>query len=124
MKFCPLCRNMLYGIDEDKVDDVNTAVLTCRKCEYKEALSSDNPVVYEHVLKQHASQTLAMNPYLKYDPTLEHLTNIVCPNKECPSIIEKKTPDVVPVELDHANLLWMYQCAHCNTTWTQTSRAT
>jgi len=125
MKFCPKCCNMLYGIEEDVIDEVKTAVLTCRKreCGYKEPVSADNPVVYEHILRKQTVASLAMNPYLKHDPTLEHLTNVVCPNVECPTKTDKKlTWDVVPVEIDSKNLVWMYQCAHCSKTWTQSSR--
>ena len=125
MKFCPKCRNMLYGLEEDVVDDVKTAVLACRKreCGYKEPVDIDNPVIYERSLRKQAVASLAMNPYLKHDPTLEHLTTVVCPNAECPTKKDKKLVwDVVPVEIDNKNLVWMYQCAHCSKTWTQSSR--
>ena len=123
MKFCPTCRNMLYTIDEDVVDDDKTAVMTCRKCGYKEPVSRENPVVYEHNLRQESTASLAVNPYLKHDPTLEHLTNIICPNDECPTKTEDEEPDVVPVEIDSKNLVWLYQCAICSTTWTQSGGA-
>ena len=121
MKFCPVCRNMLYGIDEETVGDSKTAVLSCRKCSYKEPITADNPIVYEHVIRQENSTRIAMNPYLKYDPTLEHLTTVVCPNDECPTKTERADPDVVPVEIDSKRLIWMYQCTNCNQTWTQKS---
>lgn len=125
MKFCPQCRNMLYGIDEEVVDDVKTAILSCRKkeCNYKEPIDASNPVVYERALRGVNTAALVMNPYLKYDPTLEHLTNVTCPNTECVTHTDKSIElDVVPVEIDSKKLLWMYQCAHCNQTWTQSSR--
>lgn len=123
MKFCPQCRNMLYSIDEDTIGEKTGAVRACRKCEYKEAVPESNPVVYEHILRGTSATTLAMNPYLKYDPTLEHLSNIVCPNKQCPTKANRSlVPDVVPVEIDNKNLVWMYQCGHCDNTWTQSSR--
>jgi DNA-directed RNA polymerase subunit M/transcription elongation factor TFIIS len=123
MKFCPNCRNMLYGIEEDVVDGDKTAVLACRKCEYKEALTRENPVVYEHILKQDTSDTLILNPYLKYDPTLEHLTNIICPNTLCPTKTTDVKPDIVAVELNEKKLVWMYQCANCDYAWKQNGRA-
>ena len=125
IEFCPNCRNMLYGLDEDTIDGVKSAVLTCRKteCGYKKAVDPENPVVYEHSLREENTATLVMNPYLKYDPTLQHLTNVTCPNAECPTQTDKTlVPDVVAVEVDSTRLIWMYQCAHCNTTWTQSSR--
>lgn len=123
MKFCPVCRNMLYGIDEDVVDGKKSAVLTCRKCEYREPLSESSPIVYEHVLRDDKTTRLAMNPYLKNDPTLDHLSNIVCHNAECPSRIGSAKPDVVPVKINEKFLIWMYQCVNCDTTWKQNSRA-
>lgn len=119
MKFCPVCRNMLYSIDEDTNDEGQKfAIMSCRKCEYSEPVSRDDSVVYEHILREDKSDRLALNPYLKYDPTLPRFTEIICPNKEC-----KAKPDVVGVKLDAKNLIWMYQCANCDTTWKQASRA-
>ena len=123
IKWCPSCRNMLYGIEEDVVDGEKTAVLSCRKCEYKEALTQNNPVVYEHILKQDTTESLILNPYLKYDPTLEHLTNIVCPNTGCPSNTADVKSDVVAVEVNEKKLVWMYQCANCDEMWKQNGRA-
>ena len=121
MKFCPACRNMLYGIDEETVDGKKTAVLTCRKCEYKEPITDKNPVVYEHILREDKTAKLINNPYLKNDPTLDHLSNITCPNSSCPS--KSGAPhDVVPIKINEKNLIWLYQCANCNETWRQASR--
>ena len=122
MKFCPVCRNMLYGIDEDTSGEGQKfAVLSCRKCEYKEAVTRENPVVYEHLLREDKSDRLAANPYLKHDPTLPRFTELVCPNNECPTK-QGATPDVVGVKIDTKHLLWMYQCANCDTTWKQAAR--
>lgn len=63
MKFCPACRNMLFGIDEDTVDGKKVAVLSCRKCSYKEAVSDENPLVYEHILREDKTARLVLNPY-------------------------------------------------------------
>ena len=121
MKFCPACRNMLFGIDEDTIDGKKSAVLSCRNCSYKEALSSENPIVYEHVLREDKTARLVLNPYLKMDPTLNHLSNIVCPNAECVSRAPNVKSDVVAVKINEKNLIWMYQCTHCDTTWKQAS---
>ena len=118
MKFCPVCHNMLYGIDDDA--DTKTAVMSCRKCDYKEPLSRENPIVYEHNLREQ-STSMAINPYLKFDPTLPRI-DIQCPTKECPSNHGAKA-DVVGVKIDRTNLIWMYQCSNCNTTWKQNGAA-
>lgn len=123
MKFCPLCRNMLYTIDEETIDSIKTAVHKCRKCEYLEKVTRENPIVYEHSLNEDKSTRLVMNPYIKNDPTLDHLSNVVCPNKQCPSRIGNAKPDVVAVEINDKQLIWMYQCVNCETTWKQSSSA-
>jgi len=120
MKFCKVCRNVLYAIDEDTADDKKFAVMSCRKCDYKEAVSRENPVVYEHVLREDKSAKLAVNPYLKHDPTLPRFTEIVCPSDACPTKKGAK-PDVVGVKVDAKHITWMYQCANCETTWKQTA---
>jgi len=121
MKFCPACRNMLYPIDESVVDGTKTAVFSCNKCEYKEKVDDANPIVYEHILREDKA-AVAANPYLKFDPTLEHFENIVCPTTDCPSKSGAK-PDVVAVKTNEKKLIWLYQCANCNTSWEQSSRA-
>ena len=107
---------MLYDIEEEE----DKANLCCRKCSYKEPISKDNPVVYEHVLREDTTIKLAMNPYLKHDVTLAHLDNIICPNAECESLKTKKN-DIVPVKINEKLLVWMYQCVVCGTTWKQKS---
>lgn len=119
MKFCPACRNMLYSIDEDTIDGKKVAVMACRKCEYKQAVSSQNPLVYEHVLHEDRTSKLVSNPYLKNDPTLDHLSNIKCPNVECPANTSDAKADVVPVKINEKDLIWLYQCVNCSTTWKQ-----
>lgn len=123
MEFCPVCRNMLYSIDEEVINDVKTAVLGCRKCEYKKPVNRDNPIIYEHLLREDKSIRLVTNPYLKNDPTLDHLSNIICPNSNCSSRNGAANPDVVPVEINDKELVWMYQCVNCDTTWKQNARS-
>ncbi len=112
---------MLYPIDEETIDGVKTAILSCRKCEFKKPVSRDNPIIYEHHLREDKSVRLVMNKYLKNDPTLDHLTNIICPNVQCPSRVGGAKPDIVPVEIDSKHLIWMYQCVNCEETWKQSA---
>jgi len=115
MKFCPACNNMLYAIDEELNNEGKKfAALSCRKCDFKEHLDKNNPIVYEHIMKENDLSKVALNPYLKYDPTLPRFTEIVCPSK-CGK------NDVVGVKLDSQELVWMYQCVQCETTWKQSA---
>lgn len=113
MKFCKQCNNFLYSIEErDK-----KAFLKCRSCPYEEEVAS---VVYEHDLQQDTSIQYSINPYLKHDPTLPRFTNMTCLNKSCPT--RGKDSNIVGIKLDPVNVLWMYQCAVCDTTWKQYAR--
>jgi DNA-directed RNA polymerase subunit M/transcription elongation factor TFIIS len=125
MRFCPSCRNFLYVIDEEVVDGKQVAFEKCHKCEFKQAITRTNPLVYEHVLQQDKTASFAVNPYIEYDRTLDHLKNVECPNKECPTK-DKHGPekDVVPIELNSEELVWMYKCVNCKTMWKQNSRDT
>lgn len=115
MKFCPECRNMLYEMA--MVEDVMS--YRCRKCTYSEPVSA---MVYEHNLQEDTTGQVAANPYLKEDPTLPRFTSIKCPNQTCPSKSDSVN-DVVGVKVDATNVVWMYQCARCNTTWKQSARS-
>ena len=118
MKFCPVCNNVLYSIEEDSTSKGDPfAVLNCRKCDFKEQVSRENPIVYEHLLKEDTSSKLVSNPYLKYDPTLPRFSEILCPSKS------GSKSDVVGVKIDKQNVTWVYQCALCDTTWKQNCQA-
>lgn len=110
MKFCKVCENMLYAIEET----TGTVQFKCRKCDYFETITHENPIVYEHLLKEDTAARLVVNPYLAQDPTLPHFTTITCPNGH--------TGDVVGLKTNVQNVVWMYQCAECNVSWKQASR--
>lgn len=105
---------MLYMIEESESGSIK---LKCRKCPYFE----DAPaLLYEHDLREDTSTLLATNPYLTQDPTLPRFNTIQCPNDSCPS--RGKESDIVGVKIDKVNVVWMYQCAVCSTSWKQASR--
>ena len=116
MKFCTDCNNMLYSIEERE----GKAYLKCRSCPYEEAITKENPVVYEHDLQPDTSVQYSINPYLKYDPTLPRFHTMVCPNDTC--VTQGKESNIVGVKLDPVNVLWLYQCAACGVTWKQSAR--
>jgi len=112
MKFCPLCENMLY-VSDGTSEGVG---FKCRKCDYVEKITAENPIVYEHNLRGDTASKIIVNPYLTQDPTLPRFTSVKCPTAGCPS------DDVVGVKVDSTNVVWMYQCAICKVSWKQSSR--
>jgi DNA-directed RNA polymerase subunit M/transcription elongation factor TFIIS len=116
MKFCPQCNNFLFPIEERE----KKAYYTCRSCPYEEEITKANPVVYEHDLQQDTSIQYSINSYLKYDPTLPRFTNMVCPNKDCPT--QGKESMIVGIKRDPVNVAWFYLCAACDEKWNQLAR--
>lgn len=118
MRFCARCNNMLYAIAEGE----EGAFYACRKCTYREPITKETPLVYEHSLKEDTTAKLSLNPYLKQDPTLPRFKTIACPNATCPT--KSGVPsDVVGVKIDAVNVTWMYQCAVCDTMWKQNAQS-
>lgn len=116
MKFCTQCDNMMYNIEERN----GSAFLKCRQCPYEEAITRENPVVYDHDLLQDTSIQYSINPYLKHDPTLPRFANMKCLNVMCAT--KGKESNIVGIKLDAKNVIWMYQCAVCDATWKQSAR--
>ena len=113
---------MLFEINEETIDGSKAAVMSCYRCPYKEPVSPENPLVYEHILKEDKTTSLSLNKNWKNDVTLPRFDNIICPNEECPSHARGVQNEVVAVKLNEKNLIWMYQCVHCETSWKQASR--
>ena len=117
LTFCPECENMLYVLEEPPTSaDEGGVRYRCRKCTYSKVIDHENPLLYEHNLKEDAAARIIENPYLTRDPTLPRFDTIQCPTEGCPS------KDVVGVKLDRTNIVWMYQCAVCNAAWKQEAR--
>ena len=115
LKFCPDCENMLHVLEESAGDEAGVRY-RCRKCPYTEMINHENPLLYEHNLKEDGAARIIQNPYRTIDPTLPRFDTIQCPTEGCPS------KDVVGQKLDAGKIVWMYQCAVCNVAWEQSAR--
>jgi DNA-directed RNA polymerase subunit M/transcription elongation factor TFIIS len=113
---------MLDDFAERTIDGTNTAVRECSQCKYFKPIDKNNPLVYEHILREDKTASLSLNPNLKHDPTLPHFDFIACSNVTCPT---KSGADwnVVGKRLDDKKLVWFYQCCNCDTMWTQSANA-
>ena len=59
-----------------------------------------------------------INQYTKFDPTLPRVTNVDCPNSECPGKKEESgDKDVIMMRYDDKKLKYVYLCPTCDTTW-------
>jgi hypothetical protein len=95
----------------------------CRQCGNNES-QEVNISVSKTIIKQNDQKfSHIINRFTKLDPTLPRINTIDCPNKDC--LTKKGTKnDIVGVKIDKQNLVWMYQCTICDTTWKQNSQAT
>lgn len=125
MYFCSNCDNMYYL----KINDKNTNKLLyyCRQCGNEDdslvnneicvlkTKLKDNEQVYHHII----------NEYTKEDPTIPRITNIKCPNTDCPSNInsddenkdESVKREVLYIRYDDLNMKYVYLCAICDKVW-------
>ena len=116
MKFCLKCRNMLHNYEERD----GVMYQKCRACDYEEAVTRENPIVYEHNLQQDTSIQISINPFMKDADVLPRFENMTCVNETCPT--RGRMSNIVGLKLDATNAIWLYQCATCSTTWKQAAR--
>ena len=117
MHFCSNCQNMYYI--RINPDNANKLVYYCRNCGNEDAaLAVDNVCVSKTSVKKGAqSFTHIVNKYTKLDPTLPRVNNILCPNQDCATVVDKKENEVIYMRYDDTNMKYIYLCAHCDHVW-------
>ncbi len=118
MEFCKLCDNMLY-IKREVTDKQDKLINYCKNCSNSVELKSDNKsiLIFENNYeKEKINYKLFINPYIKYDPTLPRVNNLVCPNAKC---TKKKNQDneVIYIKYDNENMKYLYYCVYCEEFW-------
>lgn len=130
--FCKQCNNMLYMSFRDSGGSAGGGssgtpkqelIYHCKHCMFEmtaDALRTDRnlsaSVQTENYEDDQASYKQYVNPYIKDDPTLPHVTDIDCPNTACmrPSDALR---DVILIKYDSINLKFLYHCVHCSAFW-------
>lgn len=115
MKFCNLCENMLYIKTEE-----NKLYNYCKNCSNLIEYKSDNKsiLIIENNYKFDNIQNYQtyINPYIKYDPTLPRVNNIVCPNTKCTKKKDQEN-EVIYIKYDNENMNYLYYCVYCENFW-------
>lgn len=117
MHFCSNCKNMYYiKIDED---NPNSLLYYCRNCGNEDNLiTEDNICVSKtQIKKSEKSFSHIINKYTKLDPTLPRVSNILCPNKDCPTNTKSEPREIIYIRYDDVNINYVYLCSTCDTTW-------
>ena len=138
MKFCPKCETYLVSeiLSPDVESNPNKLLLyKCHNCGYKEQTDVSKDEAEKCIYKTRTELTkikiYSQNlKYLKYDRTLPHIDTINCPNEKCPtkrgdasSATSSDTGgqmrnDVLYMNLNDNMMIFLYQCCHCEHTWT------
>lgn len=137
MKFCPTCRYYMVlevkhtpkdAEDEAAAEEESVAgekptcsdklYRTCRVCGYQEE-EEKGGVILAIDLQEKTSEgyKVLLNEFTKFDPTLPHVSNIVCRNDECRSRTGAAKPDVIYIKYDAVNMKYLYICNVCDVRW-------
>jgi len=115
VKFCTICNN-LYFI---KVNETKDMVYHCKACGNEEVQPKENGsilIMDDNKVDDSTKYSQYMNKYLKYDPTLPRVNNIVCTNPNCTRKSDHPN-EVIYLKYDFVNMKFMYHCIHCSHWW-------
>ncbi len=117
MHFCTNCSNMYYI--RINSDDPNKLVYYCRKCGNEDKLLGTENVSVSKIQLKKSEQTFShiINKYTKLDPTLPRVSNILCPDKNCPTNKDGKSREIIYIRYDDSNMKYIYLCSDCDTVW-------
>jgi hypothetical protein len=102
----------------------NSMMFYCANCNIHDVPTDISDLCVSRTeMKTTAKAINAINEYSKSDPTLAHLTNIPCANKDCPTHTENVPWDVVYFKYDEINMNICNLCTVCEHTWLPTSNA-
>jgi DNA-directed RNA polymerase subunit M/transcription elongation factor TFIIS len=119
MEFCRVCENMLYTRTSQDETGTKTLENYCKNCGNVEILSSTDSrkiIGTQYSSEQTNNYSSALNPYLKYDPTLPRVNTIKCPNERCTKRKEDDN-EVCYIMVDSTNMVFIYFCVYCNYNW-------
>ena len=117
MHFCNQCSNMYYiSIDPD---DPNKLIYYCRNCGNKDTTISVKDVTVLQVQLKKSKQEFSniINKYTKLDPTLPRVSNVLCPNTDCPTNKDDILREIIYIRYDDTNMKYVYLCSSCDTVW-------
>lgn len=115
MKFCTFCENMLY-VD---VDQEKNLVYYCKSCSNKITQPKDAgsvTIVDDNKINNYMKYSQYINKYLKFDPTLPRVSNMVCPNAACTKK-EDEENEVIFIKYDPNDMKYVYYCCFCSHSW-------
>jgi len=117
MHFCDKCSNMYYiRLSEE---NPNSIIYYCRNCGNENKNVTLDSVTISKTQFKHGKQKYSsiINKYTKFDPTLPRISNILCPNADCPTNKDGKEREIIYIRYDDVNMKYVYLCYDCETVW-------
>lgn len=113
MKFCKICRNMLYIKNENE-----NLVYYCKNCNFVEnnVETAGQPVVDSNLIDDDMRYSQYMTKNIKHDPSLPRVNNIKCPSEHCTKK-PNQDDEVIYVKYEFHNMKYLYFCCHCEAFW-------
>lgn len=116
MHFCSTCDNLMFISDSN-----DTLVMLCKNCNKTEKIDniSNNIVSTTEYNNKNKSTALAINPYMKYDPTACRTDAMLCVNNDCiTNKADSNTKrEIIIIRTDEINKKHKYMCYYCETIW-------
>lgn len=114
MKFCEFCSNMLYVTTNEH----KQLLYYCKSCgnKHAETKTGSTCVIDDNKINDFTKYSQYINKYLKHDPCLPRVNNIVCPSEACSRPPEQDN-EVIYIKYDPVNMKYIYSCCHCNHFW-------
>jgi hypothetical protein len=108
-----------------QIDETNSLKFFCRYCGKVDTDLTNSDFTVSKIQIKKNSQTFnhIINPYTKYDPTLERRTDILCPNASCKTNKagskdgKNSKREVVYIRYDDTNMKYVFTCCVCDTIW-------
>jgi DNA-directed RNA polymerase subunit M/transcription elongation factor TFIIS len=115
MHFCSVCSNMYYLTLN--ADNDNQLIYYCRNCGNNETNIKDIVISKIQLKKSEQEFSHIINKYTKLDPALPRVTNVLCPNDNCPTNNKDEEREIIYIRYDNLNMKYVYLCATCDTVW-------
>lgn len=121
MKFCAVCHNMLYVNVKKPEEGEPNLVFYCKACGYEELQAGKGSIciVDDNKINDHMKYAQYINANLKHDPTLPRMTDMACPEPDCPTAKKGSTlpNEIIYMNYNPADMKYVYFCCHCNHSW-------
>lgn len=100
--------------------DGTRLVHKCKNCSFMadEDYATSACCVMSHSVKgDSVNYKRYMTKFIKFDPTLPRVKNLVCTNAACTKDAAAEN-EVIYIKYDYKNLKYLYFCCHCDHFWT------